>query len=145
MEQTFQRTDLAKEQLDIALDLFLTSKSFVATLTLAGAAEEILGKALRQEGKKTALEQQHSTISSFRTFLERNNFTLKDYINEKNRARNAAKHMDLASHATITVDMQDEALWMLVRALDHYLRLGFNESDRIKKFNNWFYENIVGY
>jgi hypothetical protein len=45
-KQSYQRIDLATEQLDVALELFLSRRSFVSALTLAGAAEEILGKAL---------------------------------------------------------------------------------------------------
>jgi hypothetical protein len=45
-DQTYNRVDLAAEQLDVALSLFLENQSLVSALTLAGAAEEILGKAL---------------------------------------------------------------------------------------------------
>ena len=43
-EQTYERIELAKEHLDLALDLFLSKRSMVSALTLAGAAEEILGR-----------------------------------------------------------------------------------------------------
>ena len=42
--------------LDDALSLFLKGKSFVSALTLAGAAEEILGKALSHRGQQNSVE-----------------------------------------------------------------------------------------
>ena len=52
MKQTYNRLDLATEQLDAAISLSLERKSFVSALTLAGAADEILGKALSHSGHK---------------------------------------------------------------------------------------------
>jgi len=45
-QYTFDRLQLAVEQLDVAIELFRSGRSDVAALTLAGAAEEILGKML---------------------------------------------------------------------------------------------------
>src|SRR5688572_22389684 len=39
-EQAYQRVKLAEEQLDVALDLFLSKRSLVSALPLAGAAKE---------------------------------------------------------------------------------------------------------
>jgi hypothetical protein len=142
-EQTHQRIELAQEQLDVALDLFLSKRSFVSALTLAGAAEEILGKALKFRGKKTALEYEHSVVAPVEEFLRRRSFALKDLINEKNRVRNAAKHMEV-SEAEVVADLEDEALWMLVRACENYKRLDFQSTPRMQEFDDWFHEHVVG-
>ena len=51
MEQTYNRVDLANEQLDDAISLFLKGR-FASALMLASAAEEILGKSLSHSGRK---------------------------------------------------------------------------------------------
>lgn len=53
--------DIALEQLETALRLFKKPKEYISVITLAGAAEEILGKACREQGIKNAIEEmQHS-------------------------------------------------------------------------------------
>lgn len=71
LKQTHRRIDLAQEQLDVALELFLSKRSLVSALTLAGAAEEIFSKALKFRGKKTALEYEHSVVAPVEEFLRR--------------------------------------------------------------------------
>ena len=142
-EQTYERIELAKEQLDLALDLFLSKRSMVSALTLAGAAEEILGRALTLRGKKTTLEHEHTVIAPVEAFLRREPLTWKVFISEKNRVRNAAKHMGGATDAHVVADLEDEALWMLVRACDNYNRLDLQATPRMQEFDNWFYENVA--
>lgn len=143
-EEIHDRVTLAKEQLDVALELFLSERSFVAALTLAGAVEEVLGKALALRGKKSTLQYEHSVIAPVEKFLRRQTLTWKVFIEEKNRVRNAAKHMDGQSQLTVHADLKDEALWMLVRACDNYNRLDLSTTDRMTEFNEWFYTNVVG-
>ena len=45
------------EQLENALSLFLVGKSYVSALTLAGAAEEILGMAAKINGVENSLQE----------------------------------------------------------------------------------------
>ncbi len=143
-EQTHLRIELAEQQLEVALELFLSGRSMVSALTLAGAAEEILGNALKLRGKKTTLEYEHSVIAPVEAFLRREPLNWKTFINEKNRVRNAAKHMDDATDSEVVADLEDEALWMLVRACDNYKRLDLQPTPRMQDFDNWFYENVAG-
>lgn len=140
--QTHQRIALAQEQLDVALELFLSKRSMVSALTLAGAAEEIFGKALQHRGKKTTLEHEHSVIEPVESFLRRQPFLWKNFIDEKNRVRNAAKHMKVQSDTLVVADLEEEALWMLVRACDNHERLDLEATPRIAEFNNWFCEHV---
>ncbi|MBL0010924.1 MAG: hypothetical protein IPP22_07905 [Nitrosomonas sp.] len=55
-EQTYIQIDLAKEQLEVALSLFLDNACYAAVITLAGAAEEIFGKTLKRYGKEAVLD-----------------------------------------------------------------------------------------
>lgn len=144
-EKIHYKVDLAIEQLEIALYLFLEGKSHVSALTLSGAAEEILGMALKIKDKENSLQvsyriyshPQLQWVNHPKTWAE---FTTK----EKNKIRNAVKHLSDANDLTFQADIEDETLWMLVRATDNYNRLGFSPTKNMYKFDNWFYENVIG-
>jgi hypothetical protein len=143
-DQTYNRVDLAAEQLDMALSLFLDKQSFVSALTLAGAAEEILGKALSHKGEQNSLKWKYRAIEPFHVMLHRKPLSETDFIRDENRSRNAAKHMASGSELSITVDLEDAALWMIVRACDNSDRLGLPRTERMLEFKNWFYKHVVG-
>ena len=144
MEQTYQRINLAQEQLNVALELFLDGRSYVSSLTLAGAAEEIFGKALFARGEETVLDRNHSAIAPVEELFREKPYSLKEFVNEKNRVRNAAKHMRDQFETEVFADLEDEALWMLARACDNYGRLDLPQTDRMHEFNEWFYEHVIG-
>ena len=56
IEETLSNLDIAERQLERAIVLFLDDKDYVSALTLAGAAEEILGKLLNKAGKEHWLD-----------------------------------------------------------------------------------------
>jgi hypothetical protein len=62
----------------------------------------------------------------------------------KNQARNSVKHLSDKDHFTFEADIKDEALWMLVRAIENYSRLELKLTDLMHEFDEWFYENING-
>lgn len=142
-EQTYDRLMLAKEQLDTALNLFLDHKNYSGSITLAGAAEEIFGRALMLSGGKSALENSYEIVAQTYSILYGAAFNKTSYVTEKNAARDALKHLQNDKGPTITIDLEEAACWMLVRAIRNGTELGF-EFARFDDFNNWFYENIVG-
>jgi len=142
--QMHQRIDLATEQLDVALQLFLDKRSYVSALSLAGAAEEIFGKALDHQGKEHSLKYKFDAIAPIHHVLNGAPLAWRNFADDENRARNAAKHMRIPADATVTMDIEDAALWMIVRAIDNFERLGLAKSDRICAFENWFYAHVVG-
>lgn len=144
MEKEHVRIDLAVEQLEIALRLFLNKESFVSALTLAGASEEILGKQLSFQSIETTLSSEFIAIKPVRNLFGKEEFLWRNFIDERNRVRNAAKHMSDESHATVFANIEDEALWMIVRACDNYNRLGLTPISAMADFDIWFYENVVG-
>ncbi len=54
--QTCNRIDLAHEQLEMAIVAFLELERFASAITLASAAERVLGQALRHAGKQSVLD-----------------------------------------------------------------------------------------
>lgn len=144
-EESHHKISLAIEQLENALSLFLDGRSHVSALTLAGAAEEILGMAVKINGVENSLQELYriyndpglTWINPPKTWAE---FTTKS----KNKARNAVKHVSGKYDLTFEADIEDEALWMIVRAVDNYNRLGFGPTELMHEFDDWFFENVVG-
>ncbi|MGA9666315.1 MAG: hypothetical protein WBQ69_07700 [Gallionella sp.] len=143
VEKAYERLTLAKEQLDVALSLFLDHQSYASAITLAGAAEEIFGEALSLRREQNVLDWSFANTISFDKTFHVMKPEKKEYIDEENLARNALKHLQEDKGPTITVDIEKAACWMLVRALENAKRLGL-EISRNLDFDNWFYENIVG-
>ncbi len=143
-EQPHNRIDLAVEQLDVALCLFLEKNSYVSALTLAGAAEEIFGKALSHQKKQTVLQYKYEVVEPVHKLLYRKPLPWTEYIADENRARNAAKHMATPNDSLLIIDLEGAALWMLVRACHNFDRLDLPRTARMIEFENWFYEHVVG-
>ena len=143
-KRTHYRLDLAQEQLDLALELFLTGRSYVCALTLAGAAEEVFGQFISSRDEQNVLQHMYSIEAPVEKMLRKETYSWKAFTREKNLIRNAAKHWSTSEGMEINADLEDESLRMLVRACDNYARLGLPETDRLCEFNGWFYEHIVG-
>lgn len=142
--ETHNRIDLAVEQLDVALGLFLEQRSYVAALTLAGAAEEILGKALQFKGAENIVQYRFKALAPVHDVFHREPLVWKDFVNDENHPRNSAKHFDSPTKPTVDLDLENAALWMLVRACANFDRLNLPRTERMHEFNDWFFENVVG-
>jgi hypothetical protein len=142
-EKTYDRLVLAKGQIDTALDLFLDQNNYSSAITLAGAAEEIFGHALTLGGGTSALDSTYESAAKFHTMLHNTKLNKKTYVAKENFARNALKHLQSDKGPTISIDLEEAACWMLVRAIQNGRQLGF-EFERFHDFDGWFYENIVG-
>ena len=105
-DQTYDKIDLATEQLDDAISLFL-ERHFVSALTLAGAAEEILSKALSHRGDQDSLEWKREALEPLHTFLHGRSLSREEFIREENRALIAITHMESASDTSVTLDLED--------------------------------------
>lgn len=109
---------IAEHQLLAALRLW-REQDYLSALTLAGAAEEILGKRLRKLGREPSFDQLKALIVAFARSegdtdpdLEK---TVGDLLND---TRNVLKHY--AGDATISVDLRADCHEMLERAVANY-------------------------
>ncbi|EHR6179797.1 hypothetical protein KUK79_004505 [Vibrio parahaemolyticus] len=143
MEHTYNKVDLAIEQLETGIKLFLNKESYISALTLAGAAEEILGQAVKRKGQENALQEQYRLRTQEKWVTSPgswSDFTTKN----KNKVRNYAKHLHEKDSLEFVADVEDEALWMIVRATENYVRLNLEYTDVMHDFDGWFYEHVVG-
>jgi len=140
MEQTYTKLDLATEQLDAAISLFL-EKSFVSALTLAGAAEEVLGKALSNRREQNYLDWKYETFEPIHPILHGAPLSKEAFVRDENRALIAVAS---GSEPSVTLDLEDAAPWMIIRACFNSDRLGLPRTARRREFDNWFDEDVVG-
>jgi hypothetical protein len=134
------KVDLAREQLDDAISLFLEGQ-FDSALTLAGAAAEILGRELSERGEQDFLDFKYETLEPLYTVLHAGPLSKEAFIRDENRALIAVTS---ASEPSVTFDLEDAALWMIVRACFNSDRLGLPRTARMLEFQAWFDEHVVG-
>lgn len=123
MYEKLNKLDIAVTQLEIAIELFFNNGSLIAVTTLAGAAEEILGRYLESKGEETALSERVRIVC----FLHKKRCGMspkhKPIKMRANLAKNSFKHMDLENDFEINIDVKDEATDMRNRAIDNYWKL----------------------
>lgn len=141
--QTCHRIDLAREQLEMALDAFLERHRFASAITLASAAERVFGQALRHAGKPAVLDWKFDATDLMHTALPDESLDRKTFNDAENRVSNALRHFDRADALDFEADLEEAACWMLVRACENAHRLGLTVQG-FGAFNDWFYERVVG-
>jgi len=138
-----RKVDLAKEQLEDAIDLFLAGKRF-SVITLAGAADGIFAGLLKKRGESSTAEDTWKEIEEVRTKTglayagDRNR---KDAFNEWNEHRNRLKHHDKRDKEVLVFSAFDEAYHAIQRANLDAEKLGIEAKNR-QEYENWLIENI---
>lgn len=125
--RSYDKKCIALAQLESALRLYGSRDSqeeLLSVITLAGAAEEILGKLIERRGGNNALESLKAATAAMYQHLVPGELiddkTLKTFANRANRARNALKHLDAGGNPTVQLDLPEEARDILTRAIDNY-------------------------
>ena len=122
-EQSVAKECIALVQLETALRLFAEGQDFYSVITLAGAADEIFGKLVAAGGGETSLESLTKASAAIHEHLFGEPGDLKGFADRANRARNALKHLEATKGPTVTLDVRQEAIDMLNRAVDNYWTL----------------------
>ena len=123
---TLTKLQVAVHQLGVAIRLFLEGDC-LSSLTLAGAAEEILGKLCEREGHPVAVEgiirfHWNDTDPALSDKERR-----KVLLNVLNAGRNAVKHANDPAEAEFTVD-RVYALQMIMRAMPMARQFGLSPA-----------------
>ena len=149
----YKRVHLACEQLDVAIEIFFSERSFVSALTLAGAAEEILGVEYRNRGGEHALAKRHAERERLYRRVEQNrrfypNVKLKSqsfsqFKDKQNAARDAAKHIANKDDSKrpynpfFPGEPRVASVDMILRALQNQELLGLQRSELGHRFYGW--------
>lgn len=144
-KRTYDRLTIARTQLDTALQLHEEGEDLFSVVTLAGAAEEILGQLLKAKQRAKdggqdrdepahALDHLVSAVPKIAKVLDDEDVDLVDVRRRANFARNKFKHHDLGEPTTITLDLENEAVDMLTRAVDNYWHLTRDLTSSMRRF-----------
>lgn len=141
--QAFNYKEIAESQLNVSIDLYLSERCYISALTLAGAAEEILGKFLKESDQKSALDIKRISILDSVKFINET-FYPESEINEAeikidlNVAKNAVKHPQKSPPQFCA---KQEAAKMIKRAIKNYRKsYGLKVPKYIKDFEKAYYD-----
>lgn len=138
IEETLSNLEIAHRQIERAITLFLDDNDFVSALTLAGAAEEILGKLLNKQGREHWLDSISKGALRLLGFsveeLESPEAlkSKKGITNHANRYKNSFKHYNNDGTVTLIVDLA--AAEMIDRAVSNYFDLTQRETGAMGRF-----------
>jgi hypothetical protein len=113
------KKELARSQLNVALRLYMAGEEYPSVITLAGAAEEILGKVVSELGLKPALKRALGELLEAHRTIWGQEAKETDYAQLRTRARNEMKHR--CSGADVSLDYEKESAQLISRALENYL------------------------
>lgn len=132
---TMTKLDAAVHQLIVAMRLFFDG-DYLSSLTLAGAAEEILGKLSMRAGLPVAVDEitryHGDDIDTSIPEDQRKTVLLRIL----NRGRNQVKHANDPDETHVEID-HTEALQMIMRALPMAQNLNSSMADYKEKLDAW--------
>jgi hypothetical protein len=110
MEFVISKINAAVDQLDWSIRLFLDHQAYVPAITLAGAAEEIIGETLSGGSAFSLLK---SRLSAEYGLPEK--VVSQSYLN---KSKNWLKHWQgLKDEETVSLELETEAIQYIVRAV----------------------------
>ena len=113
--------DIAEHQLIAAIKLW-RENDYLSSLTLAGAAEEILGKRLRKIGRSPSFDQLRDLIVAVAKSEGETDPGIEKTVGDLlNSTRNELKHY--AGDESLEFDLRSDCLEMLERAIANYQAL----------------------
>ena len=116
----YAKKEIALNQIETALRLFFEKGDLFSVITLAGAAEEILGQLLHRESGA-------GLPGLFRSVLE-----ILRPVDRKGQREGRLQH---ETDAFVHMDPYQEALFLLGRAIDDYQALSGELSAGMARFN----------
>ena len=118
--ETFEKEFVAVTQLERAIALFDGPRDFLSAITLAGAADEILGKLVAESGGDPSVASLARAASQIHELVHNQALAPRHFVDRANRARNALKHLDTSAGRLVQMDAEEEARDMIDRALSNY-------------------------
>lgn len=137
------KREIARLQVCDAISLFLIGR-YVCAITLAGAAEAVLAGLLAQRGEHSITEESNAVIQNIQKntgLAVGEKKRANELFNDWNAVRNRLKHHDKNEEDTLTLNLFDEAYWMIKRATINAEKLQIH-IDNTVDFENWIITNI---
>lgn len=115
------KLEIAEAQLSHAVELYLTGSNLISAITLAGAAEEILGKLVKKKSAANALEEKIEKLCRMFMAVFKEPSDPKEFVALQNKARDAFKHIKDGN--SVELNLENEAVKLLNRAIKNYKKL----------------------
>lgn len=133
-----EKRDIAIKQLKAAARHY-NSGDYICSITLAGAAEEILGRIAKKRTKTNQLEVEVVYLRSIYEYFSGRKPSDKELIQKINKVKNELKHNDSGENAWVDADFENEAALLFVKAMKNYF-ICYNEFPSDKVARNLFKE-----
>ena len=130
------KTEAAKIQLDAAIEHFFID-DHVCTVTLAGAADDILDDLMEASGEQGVFNFLHGWYENRTEQKVKKSTFSREMVNQ---ARNWLKH-SRDDHDTECEITKRDSLLMLMRAIGSYRRLMQKETKQTLRFDKWYQSN----
>ena len=95
-------------------------QDYVSCITLAGAAEEILGGIAKKRSDFNQLDDYIDYTKSIFRYFKKDIPKIKSLIRNRNITKNELKHNDIGENFIIEADLENEAVTFFVAALKNY-------------------------
>lgn len=124
---------IAERQLAVAIELFCAHDPLPA-ITLAGAAEEILGKLVWDGGQLSALDEEVKDRCDLYQTVFGHAGDPKVFVDLMNTPRNELKHR--MSGAPVELNLDEEAVNLIQRAIDNFQKLQPGPNPLFRQFED---------
>jgi hypothetical protein len=131
-----EKRDIAVRQLRAAAKLY-KEEDYISSITLSGAAEEILGRIAKKRTKHNQLDRDIAYLKSVYEYFSGKSPDNKSIIAEINKVKNELKHNDSGENNWVAADFEDEATTFFVKAVKNYYD-AYNEFPKDRIINKLF-------
>ena len=128
---SFTKLELAVHQLDRAIQILLDEKDAVCSITLAGAAEEILGDMVKLQGGTSAHQEIIDECVSLSKRTTGETTRASDFHEIFAYYRNELKHLRQGSDISVNAEC---AYPIIEQAISNLDRLGESRSSQVNRF-----------
>ena len=131
----YSKFELAENQLETAIGLFVSGGDKFSVITLAGAADVLLCQLVKNQGEESFTE---FTLKNDQEALD-NKHTVQQHgrnINDLFHI-NDLKHFDKDENETVTMDIDECALGAILKAVVNVVTLTGGKEDYIQAFIAW--------
>lgn len=132
--ETLSYLEVATRQLNRSIRLYLDEKDYISSITLAGAAEEILGQLIIGGGGTHELDQEITATLRFCDKDESDPKERKSVAQLANYFKNRTKHYQKEGELIYQTDLS--AAELIDRAISNYWALTQNETGDMEQFKN---------
>lgn len=145
-DMKIHKIEVAQRQLDTAISLFFAGGDPCAVITLAAAAEELLGNykggVWVKNNEDNMFSRMHSAgVGRGLALSDRRHFS-RTVVNV---TRNALKHADAEDEQDVSVDEEEMVIRLMLALMNFQVGAGREFTPPMRKFEIWLKENRPDY